>query len=121
MSALTLFPPSSTTPTRPFLRPFSTVHRLHGCKCFALLLFVPVASDAPAVSVAGPPSEGRDWRGRNDGGSNASTDTSRTDAPDADRTLRSRGADHEGPGGFSRRLNRTPQCAHQPAQHPLGS
>jgi hypothetical protein len=30
----------------------------------ALLLFVPVAGDAPASSVAWPPSEGRDWRGR---------------------------------------------------------
>ena len=30
----------------------------------------------------------------NDGGNNASADTNRTDAPDADRALRSRGADH---------------------------
>jgi hypothetical protein len=30
----------------------------------ALLLFVPVAGDAPAVEGAGPPSEGRDWRGQ---------------------------------------------------------
>jgi hypothetical protein len=61
-----------TAPTRPFLRPFSTVRRLHGCKCWALLLFVSVAGDAPAVSGARPPSEGRDWRGRNDGGNDAS-------------------------------------------------
>jgi hypothetical protein len=33
----------------------------------ALLLFVSVEGDAAAVSGAGPPSEGRDWRGRNDG------------------------------------------------------
>ncbi|MFZ0424244.1 MAG: hypothetical protein WAL80_15325 [Xanthobacteraceae bacterium] len=30
----------------------------------ALLLFVPVAGDAPAFSGAGASSEGRDWRGR---------------------------------------------------------
>jgi hypothetical protein len=30
----------------------------------ALLLFVPVAGDAPASSSPWPPSEGRDWRGR---------------------------------------------------------
>jgi hypothetical protein len=30
----------------------------------ALLLFVPVASDAAASSGARPPPEGRDWRGR---------------------------------------------------------
>jgi hypothetical protein len=49
------FLPSS--PHQPVLlsRPFSTVRRLHGCKSGALLLFVPVASDAAAVSGAGPP------------------------------------------------------------------
>src|SRR5258708_885296 len=85
--------------TKPVLlfRPFSTVHRLHGCKCWALLHFVPVAGDAPAIEGAGPPSEGRDWRGRNDGGNNASTDTQRTDAPDANRTLWPLGANNRGP------------------------
>jgi len=113
-------PVSSIPPhqARPFLRPFSTVHRLDGCKCFALLLFVPVAGDAPAVSGAGPPSEGRDWRGRNDGGNNASADTKRTDAPDADRTLRPGGADGQSSDGISGRLNRTPQRSDQPAEHP---
>jgi hypothetical protein len=41
-----------TTPTPSFFWPYGTVRRLHGCKCCALLLFVPVASDAPASSGA---------------------------------------------------------------------
>src|SRR6185295_11409757 len=57
----------------------------------------------------------------NDGGNNARTDTHRTDAPDADRTLRSRGTDHERTLGISRRLARARQCAYEPAQHSLGS
>src|SRR6202051_2758053 len=57
------FPPSPPREIRPSFgqrAPFSA----DGCKCCALLLFVPVASDAPASSVARPPPEGRDWRGR---------------------------------------------------------
>jgi len=105
-------------PNPSFFRPCRTVRRLHGCKCFALVLFVPVAGDAPAASGAGPPSEGRDWRGQNDGGKNASINNQRTDAPDADRTLRPCGAHHIRPCEFSGRLNRTPQRANQPAQYP---
>jgi hypothetical protein len=46
----------------------------------------------PPPLAHGSPPVGRDWRGQNDGGNNASTDNQRTDAPDADRTLRSRSA-----------------------------
>lgn len=41
-----------------------------------------------------PTSEGRDWRGRDDGGNNAHPDTFRAHLPIADRTFRSRGTDH---------------------------
>ena len=46
-------PPSHHTKPVLLFRPFSTVRRLDGCKCCALLLFVPVAGDAPASSGAG--------------------------------------------------------------------
>jgi hypothetical protein len=38
--------------SRPLFRPFGTIRRLTGCKCVALLLFVAVAGDAAASSVA---------------------------------------------------------------------
>jgi hypothetical protein len=53
----------------------------------ALVLFVSVASDAPASSRPRGLPEGRDYRGRNDGGKHACTDDNRTDAPDADRAM----------------------------------
>ena len=73
----------------------------------ALLHFVSVASDAPATSGAGPPPEGRDWRGRKDGGNNASADTVGTDASVEDRTLRSRGVYHKRFSGLSGSFART--------------
>jgi len=62
----------------------------------ALVLFVPVASDAPASSGARASTRRpRLARPENDGGNNASADNQRTDAPDADRALRSRQPDHK--------------------------
>jgi adenine-specific DNA methylase len=73
----------------------------------ALVLSVAVASDASASS--GAPAfrrRPRLARSENDGGNNASADTHRTDAPNADRTLRPAGAHHERPDGISGRLRR---------------
>src|SRR6202035_145596 len=44
---------SNHTKTDLLFLPFSTVLRLNGCKCCALLFSVPVAGDASAVSGAG--------------------------------------------------------------------
>jgi hypothetical protein len=57
---------------------------------------LPVASDAPASSGARASARRpRLARPENDGGNNASADNQRTDAPDADRALRSHSADHK--------------------------
>src|SRR5208282_6584332 len=95
--------------------PFSA----HGCKCCALLLFVPVAGDAAAsagalASLRRP----RSARSETDGGNNACADNGRTASDDAERTLRSRGAYHGRTAAQSRGTARTRQRAHQPAQPP---
>src|ERR1700730_11058470 len=91
-----------------------------GASADALLLFVPFASDAPASSVAEASARRpRLARPENDGGNNARADTYRTDAPDADRALRSAHADHQRTAGLPGRLARTRQRAHDPAQYSL--
>jgi hypothetical protein len=88
--------PSPPHQTRPSCQPYRTFRRLHGCKCYALVLSVPVASDAPAPSGARASARRpRLARPKNDGGNNASADNQRTDAPDAYRALRSRSSDHK--------------------------
>lgn len=87
----------------------------------ALVLFVSVASDAPASSVAtGLRRRPRLARPKNDGGNDASADNQRTDALDANRALRSRGADHRRAAGLPRRLATAQRRMHNPAQYPLG-
>jgi hypothetical protein len=85
----------------------------------ALLLFVPVASDAAASSGArGLRQKAAIGAVESDGGNNASAIDNRTDAPDAARTLRPGCADDHGPFGVSRRIRRTRDRADQPGEHP---
>jgi hypothetical protein len=72
----------------------------------------------PPSKAQGPPSEGRDWRGRNDGGNNASADTDRTDAVDANRAVRHGCADDNGSFGIFRRLLRARNRVYQPLEYP---
>ena len=112
----------STAPTPPFFRPGSTVPRLMGANADALLLFVPVAGDAPASSVAvASARRPRLARPENDGGNNAGTYDNRTDAPDSNRAVRAGSADHEPTAGFPGRLGRTRKRAPDPRQYPPGS
>jgi hypothetical protein len=86
----------------------------------ALLLFVPVAGDAPASSVAEASARRpRLARPENDGGNDASADNQRPDAPDANRALRSRSADHKRAAEFPGGLAGTCKRVHQSSQHPL--
>ncbi len=88
----------------------------------ALLLFVAVASDAAASSGArGLRQKAAIGAVENDGGYNASAVNQRADAPDADRTDRSAGPDHQRPAGHAGRLGQPANRAHQPAQHPQRS
>jgi hypothetical protein len=50
---------------------------------------------------------------------NAGTDNQRTDAPDADRALRSRSADQRRAADIPGRLTGAIQCAHDPAEYPI--
>ncbi len=69
----------------------------------ALLLFVPVAGDAPASSVAEAClRRPRLARPENDGGKNASADTDRTDAPVKGRVNNFRGSVGEPPAADKR-------------------
>jgi hypothetical protein len=90
-----------------------------GASAKALLLFVPVASDAPASSGA-PASVRRPRLARsdNDGENNASIYDKRVDAPDADPALQSGGTDRSGAANLPRRIASTHCGAHQPQQHP---
>jgi hypothetical protein len=72
-----------------------------------------------------PPSEGRDWRGRNDGGNNAYANLDRTDAPVANRTVLSRGADHDDAAALIQTARRsasmpTSTCATSAGSCPAG-
>ena len=124
-------PASSIPPhqSRPCFRPCRTVRRLMAASAST---FAKVSADEGSTPPlrsgrkrcsrllrrTGPPPEGRDWRGRNDGGNNASAVNQRADAPDADRTDRSAGSDHQCPAGHAGRLGQPAKRAHQPAQHP---
>jgi hypothetical protein len=84
----------------------------------ALLLFVPVAGDAAASSVAvGLRQKAAIGAVKNDGGYNASAVNQRADAPDAGRADRSLRPDHQRPAGYAGRLGQPANRAHQPAQH----
>ncbi len=82
--------PHQTRPSSGHLAPFV------GCMAAsadALLLFVPVAGDAPASSVAmASARRPRLARPENDGRNNASAHTNRADAPDANRAFGARGS-----------------------------
>lgn len=94
----------------------------HGCKCFALLLFVPVPADAAAspgalASLRRP----RSARSETDGGNNARADNNGTVTSDTKGTLRTRGAYHHRTAPLSRGIarprdrpnsqSRSPTCA----------
>jgi hypothetical protein len=104
-----------------FPRPNRAIRRLTGASADALVLFVPVASDAAASSSARTSLEGRDWRGRNDGGNDAGSDNQRADAANAGRAVRCRSADYRRAADFSGGLARTRQRAYKPAQYPAGT
>src|ERR1700738_4855371 len=95
-----------------------------GASADALLLFVPVAGDAPASSVAqASVRRPRLARPENDGGNNASADDNRADAPDANGAVRAADADHERTSGFPGRFGRTRKRArqHRPYSPPVGA
>jgi hypothetical protein len=84
----------------------------------ALVLSVPVASDAPASSGARASARRpRLARPENDGGNNASAANPRTLAPNADRALRFRPADRKRTADIPGRLAGTRERANQLTQH----
>ncbi|MGY4198883.1 hypothetical protein ACVIM9_008224 [Bradyrhizobium sp. USDA 4520] len=75
----------------------------------------------PPSPVQGPPPEGRDWRGQNDGGNHASIVHRRTDAADGNGSVRSSGGSQTHPAQSCRHRARASPGASKHRRDPHGA